>query len=266
VLDELTRLVAISPPELADVNAAVREVCASTVGMPPLPAESTGGPVDPMVTEFAEQFSADVSVISDAQRAAFADLLGPKAFGVAMMIFIADFVPRAQAGLSSLGVNGGSAPAEWDHKTDPANYLLDEFLPAVGRLRDLDPVTPEIVRLRGARQHNCRICKSLREGAALDAGGTESLYDGIDHYESSELSERHKAALRYVDALIWTPASVDGSGLRSHFGEAEAVELTLDVMRNACNKVAVALGADAPRVESGTERYLLGVDGQPVYS
>ena len=37
-------------------------------------------------------------------------------------------------------------------------------------------------------------------------------------------------------------------------------------MRNAANKIAVALGADAPRVDEGTERYLLGVDGQPVYS
>ena len=44
------------------------------------------------------------------------------------------------------------------------------------------------------------------------------------------------------------------------------VELTLDVMPNACNKIAVALGADAPRVEDGVERYLLGADGQPVYS
>ena len=77
---------------------------------------------------------------------------------------------------------------------------------------------------------------------------------------------RDKAALRYVDDLIWTPASVDGSDLLWHFSSGEAVELTLDVMRNACNKVAVALGADAPRVESGTERYLLGSDGQPVYS
>ena len=217
VFTELNRLVAISPPELADVNAAVREVCASTLGLPPLPAESTGGAVDPMVTEFAEQFSVDVSAISDAQRAAFADLLGPKVFGVAMMIFIADFVPRVRAGLSALGVEWGPEPVAWDHDTDPADYLLDTFLPAIGRMRELDPVTSEIVRLRGARQHNCRICKSLREGTALDAGGTESLYDGIDHYESSELSERHQAALRYVDELIWTPASVDGSGLLSHF-------------------------------------------------
>jgi hypothetical protein len=37
-------------------------------------------------------------------------------------------------------------------------------------------------------------------------------------------------------------------------------------MRNAANKIAVALAADAPRVAEGTERYLLGTDGQPVYA
>ena len=48
--------------------------------------------------------------------------------------------------------------------------------------------------------------------------------------------------------------------------DAEAVELTLDVMRNASNKIAVALGGDAPRVEQGTEQYLLDADGQTVFS
>ena len=37
-------------------------------------------------------------------------------------------------------------------------------------------------------------------------------------------------------------------------------------MRNASNKIAVALKADAPRVEQGTERYLIDADGQTVYS
>jgi hypothetical protein len=46
----------------------------------------------------------------------------------------------------------------------------------------------------------------------------------------------------------------------------EAVELTFDVMRNASNKIAVALGGDAARVEHGTERYLhlLDADGLTV--
>lgn len=65
-------------------------------------------------------------------------------------------------------------------------------MPAVGRMRALDPVTSEIVRLRGARQHNCRLCKSLREAGALEAGATESDYDGIDDFENSNLSNGTK--------------------------------------------------------------------------
>ncbi|MHC9293766.1 carboxymuconolactone decarboxylase family protein [Mycobacterium sp. LTG2003] len=266
VLSQLTRLVALSPPGLADVNADIREACASTVGLSPLPAESCGGAVDPMVTEFAEQFSADVTAISDAQRAAFGDLLGANVFGVTTLIFIADFVPRVFAGLSSIGVNVPVEPGSWDHDTPPADYVIDVFVPAVGRMRALDPVTSEIVRLRGARQHNCRLCKSLREAGALEAGATETMFSAIDHYENSELSERHKAALRYVDALIWTPSRVSGDSLLEHFSRDEAIELTLDVMRNACNKVAVALGVDGARVHEGTEQYRIGDDGQPVYT
>ena len=89
-------------------------------------------------------------------------------------------------------------------------------------------------------------------------------------FESSALLDgRAKAALRYADALIWTPAhlAVDDAGeVRSGFSDAEAVELTFDIMRNASNKIAVSLGGDAPRVEQGTERYLLDADGQVVFS
>ena len=263
---ELMGLVAMSPPTLADINADVREVCAGALGLPPLPAETRGGCVDPMVTEFAEQFSIDVTGINAAQRAAFSDLLGPDVFTVSTLIYVADFVPRMHAGLTALGVDWPAGPPDWDHDTNPGDYVLDAFLPAVGRMRALDPVTTEIVRLRGARQHNCRLCKSLRESGALEAGATEAVYDEIDHYEDSSLSDRHKAALRYVDALIWSPAEVSGAELLQHFSMAEATELTLDVMRNACNKVAVALGVDEAHVDEGTEEYRLGADGQPTYS
>ena len=80
---------------------------------------------------------------------------------------------------------------------------------------------------------------------------------------------RAKAALRYADGLIWTPAHLvvdDAAEVRSGFSDDEAVELTFDVMRNASNKVAVSLGGDAPRVEHGIERYLLDADGQTVFS
>ena len=39
----------------------------------------------------------------------------------------------------------------------------------------------------------------------------------------------------------------------------------LDVTRNALNKIAVALGADAAHVEDGVEIYDIGPDGTLVY-
>jgi alkylhydroperoxidase family enzyme len=184
-------------------------------------------------------------------------------------IFIADFVPRVWAGFDALGMSPpGEAIVEWDHDTDPVEALLNGFIPAVARLRTLDPVTTETVRLRGAAQHNCRLCKSRRETGALEAGGSEDLYGQIEQFESADgLTEAQKAALRYVDALIWSPSRIDAevaAGVRRHFTEDQAFELTLDIMRNACNKIMVALGADAPQVTEGVELFAVDADGQTV--
>ncbi|MFP1155101.1 carboxymuconolactone decarboxylase family protein [Mycobacterium sherrisii] len=276
---QLARLVALAPSDDGRMVALVRRVCAQTISLPPLPVEvavdKPCSEAEIVVAEFAEQFSADVSAITPEQRSRLFKTLGDSTFGVVVAMYIADFVPRVRAGLEALGV--GSAflgwtrgPIEWDHATDPSGEVFNEFLPSVGRMRALDPLTSELVRLRGAAQHNCRLCKSVRESRALEAGGSETLYDDIAQFEtSSQIDERRKSALRYVDALIWTPAHLDAdvvAEVRAGFSEAEAVELTLDVMRNASNKIAVSLGGDAPRVSEGTEIYLLDIDGQTVFS
>lgn len=276
--DLLSRLVALSPGNPRIVGL-VRQVCAEAVGLPPLPAEvavsEPASEAEEAVADFAEQFALDVSMITAEQRSRLVNSLGNKAFGVVVSMYIADAVPRVRAGLEALGAGSQylgwvGEPLAWDHNTDPSEELFVRFMPAVARLRALDPVTSELVRLRGAAQHNCRLCKSLREGNALDAGGSETLYGDIERFEESDrLDRRAKAALRYVDALIWSPAHlvVDAAAeVRSGFSEDEAVELTFDIMRNGSNKIAVSMGADAPRVESGTERYLIDVDGQTVFS
>ena len=244
------------------------------LSLPPLPIEvdliDGASDEDAVVAAFAEQFAVDVSGIGDNQRARFVSALGKKAFRTVVAIFIADFVPRAWAGLGAMGMgkpgNGGSP--DWDHDADPIDALMNGFIPAVARLRALDPVTTEVVRLRGALQHNCRLCKSRRYEDALESGGSESMYADIERYEAStQLSDRHKAALRYVDALIWTPSRIEkdvAAGVREHFTEDEAFELTLDVMRNACNKIMVALGADAAQVTEGTQLVRIDADGQTV--
>ncbi len=272
---ELGRLVALAPPEHGRINALVRQTCAKTLSLPPLPTEIVvDGPADEaesLAVEFAEQFSVDVSSIGDDLRSRFTSTLGRAAFPAVVLIYIADFLPRVRVGLEALALPvPWSDAVVWDHDSDLADVLFNRFQPGVARLREIDPVTTEIVRLRGANQHDCRLCKSRREGSALDAGGSESLYEQIELYETSaELSDRHKAALRYTDALIWTPANIApevAAGVRIHFTEAESYELTADVMRNAGNKIAVSLKADAPRVQSGTERFLIDENGQTVDS
>ncbi len=272
---QLAGLVALAPPAHGRIASLVRQACADTLSLPPLPIETrVDGPDDEaeaVAVEFAEQFSADVSAIGDDLRGRFTSTLGAAAFPAVMLTYLADFLPRVRSGLRALElpVPWGQAVA-WDHTSDLGDVLFNGFLPGVARLRALDPVTTEVVRLRGATQHNCRLCKSLREGRALDAGGSESLYEQIEWFETSEaLSARHKAALRYADALIWTPADIGpevAAGVRTHFTDTESFELTVDIMRNASNKIAVSLAADAPRIENGTERYLIDDDGQTVYS
>ncbi|HEY2504372.1 MAG TPA: carboxymuconolactone decarboxylase family protein [Mycobacterium sp.] len=279
--DQLTQLVALSPgsPGDARITGLVRQVCAQALSLPRLPAEVEAAEpeseTEAVVAEFSEQFSIDVSTITGEQRSRLWKQLGNNTFSVVVQMYIADFVPRMRAGLEALGVGEQylrwtQEPISWDHATEPSDLVFNDFLPAVARMRALDPITSELVRLRGAAQHNCRLCKSLREGTALDAGGSETLYSDIERYETSKLlDERAKAALRYTDALIWTPAHLVAdvaAEVRARFSEAQAVELTFDVMRNASNKVAVSLGADAARVEHGTERYLLDADGQTVFN
>ena len=270
---ELGRLVALAPPAHSRINSLVRQTCAKTLSLSPLPSEVVvDGPTDEaesVAVEFAEQFSVDVSSVGDDLQSRFTSALGASAFPAVMLTYFADFLPRVRAGFEALGMPvPWSDSVDWDHYSDLGDVLFNTFLPGVARLREIDPVTTEVVRLRGATQHNCRLCKSRREGHALDAGGTESLYEQIEWFETStDLSDRHKAALRYADAMMWTPADIApevAGGVRTNFTESEAFELTVDVMRNAANKIMVALGADAPKVQEGTERFFVDENGQTV--
>ena len=273
--DRLAGLVAMSSGD-GRLDTLIRLTCGRALSLPPLPTEvdlldeHTVG--ESVVAAFAEQFAIDVSGIGANQRKQLLATLGDNAFRAVTAIFIADFVPRVLAGFNALalGEPGNGGEVVWDHETDPTKALLKGFVPAVARLRAIDPVTTEVVRLRGAVQHNCRLCKSRREGNALDAGGSESLYAEIERYETSDhLSDRQKTALRYVDALIWSPSRIGpevAAGVRTNFSEEAALELTLDVMRNACNKIMVSLGADAPRVEEGTEWFRVDAEGKTVFA
>ena len=216
---------------------------------------------DPRVAAFAEQFAVDVARIDDETRAAFLAATGADAFGAVQRIWAADMVPRLHTVLDRL-----FGPSDWPSAPQNGDSwpLLEELMVAIARLRALDPTLTELVRLRGARQHDCRMCASRRSQDAIDAGAGTREFDAVDLYESSELPEVVKAALALTDALIWTPRHIDDALVtRVHavLEPAQAVEVVLDVVRNALNKIAVALRADAAAVTDGVELFTTDADG-----
>jgi alkylhydroperoxidase family enzyme len=100
------------------------------------------------------------------------------------------------------------------------------------------------------------------------AGADDDTFAAVHDPEGGHLTDGQKAALALTDALIWTPAHLDGevlAAVRAHFTPEQAVELVLDVLRNAGNKIAVALAADDPNVDEGVEVYDINPDGTLTY-
>ncbi|MCU1600262.1 MAG: Uncharacterized protein JWO22_971 [Frankiales bacterium] len=243
-------LVATSEDRL--VVLARESVAAVLVGAPPVEPSVASG--------FAQQMTLDVASVSDADRAAALDALGRDAFGFVQAVYVADMGTRVRRALAQLLGVTLPHPSAVDGALWPA---IEDFMRCVARLSALDPVTTELVRLRGARAHDCRLCQSLRDTRALEAGASEALLAGRG------LTSRQQAAVELVDAMIWTPTAFPSSvvsAVRAELSDEEVVEVVLDVMRNAGNKVAVALGADAARVTEGVELYTVNAEGDPVYS
>ena len=128
---------------------------------------------------------------------------------------------------------------------------LAAYQDTVVRSTHLDPVITELVRLRCARQHDCRICQTLRLSDAIDAGVDDDFTAKIDRYEASDLDDRHKVALRLVDAFIWQPTAIDAAlaaQAHAHFTDDELAELLVDITKWSTQKIHVTLGTD------GTDR------------
>ena len=239
--------------------------------LPQWPTSPLFSDTERVVLGFTEQFVMDVAGVSAEQRSSLGAHLDPAELGgFVTALYLLDYGQRTQmaldgalSGRSGRGAGGGtggpSAARGLSIQGD-----LDALLMAVARLDSLDMVTTEVVRLRGARRHNCRICQSTRSVKALDAGADEAMFDKIDHYETSDLVESHKVALRLTDAIITQPGEIDPplvAQVHQYFTPAQIVEILLDVMRNSCQKVAVALAVDDPHVTSGVELYALTDEG-----
>lgn len=162
----------------------------------------------------------------------------------------------------------GASPRTYQPELSSA---IDSFYGAATRMQTLDPVATEVLRLRCARHHDCRICQAVRLRDAREAGIDEELTAKIDHYADSDLDERLKVLLQYVDAFISSPSAI-GADLAARLSRSytveQIVEISLDVMKFSTQKIHVTLGLDTmPGVdlESGAVTYFeFDADGRPV--
>jgi alkylhydroperoxidase family enzyme len=268
VFDRAEALVDASAP--APVLAAVRRAVAGALAHPeelertPAPELGDDPRVGPCVA-FAEQFVIDVAAVTDDQRAALGGALGEATFPFVQSLYVVDVFQRARITFERVfGTAWDAAPSPVAGDLWPT---LEEFMRVVALGSALDPLTTELVRLRGARLHQCRVCQSRLSVRALDAAGSSEPFDALDDYEHADFTPRHKAALRLADAVVTQPAFIDAAlvdDARAQLSDAEIVELVLDVTRNAANKIAVALGVDAPVVEDGVEYFDLDTTGAVV--
>lgn len=259
-LDSIPQIVGIGP---LDVDALVV-----------WPTSLQFDAIDRAVVELAEQFVIDVASTTDDQRRRCFGALGDRAFETVQAVYVLDHGLRVRAAVRQLfgaqdSVIGDENVARSPGQAGPVLWeAIEQWMRAIAKLEALDPLTTELIRLRGARAHDCRLCRSLRNVHAVRAGADEVLFDQIDDYENSSLSERHKVALRLADAILWQPSSYP-SGLveqvHEHLSPAEAVEVVLDVARNATNKIAVAFRVDEAHVAAGVEYYDLDEQGDVVH-
>jgi len=135
----------------------------------------------------------------------------------------------------------------------PIGIAYDEFSATVvkerlARADSLDPRITEIVRLRCARTHDCRVCQSLRDVTAREAGLGDDLTDQIDRFEQSDFPESWKVALRITDATILSPGMIDDqlrADARRHFSDTQITEILFDIMKWSWQKGLVALRVEA---------------------
>jgi hypothetical protein len=246
--DELVSAVAST---MSDLPALARSIARFSLD-PTAPAVPRSHPI-----AFAEQMVVDVASMTAEVRAAGLAELGADAPMFLLAVWMEDMLMRADAGWREI------FDEEWSTIFRPTQAdpwaAHERFLLEVAKLGTMDPMTSELVRLRGARAHNCRLCQSRRNVSAIDLAGGSDLFEDPDPID---ISESQALALEVVDVFVWQPLRWPlglGERVMEALGPAAATELILDIIRNAANKIAVAFGADAPHVEAGVEYYDIDV-------
>jgi alkylhydroperoxidase family enzyme len=231
------------------------------------------------VLAFAEQFVIDVAGVTDTHRDALRrHVAEPDLRAFATALYVTEFTQRLELMSARLLGDGSVIDADPDNVPaiegvgDPGPALvqaLRDYQDAVMRDSCLDPVVTEMVRLRCARTHNCRICQTLRLDSARSAGVDDEMTTKLDFFERSDLDERIKVALRVTDAFITRPDTLTdkaASDAAAAYAPDELASLLLTITKWSTQKIQVSLGTDGadalPKDASGLSYFDFAADGR----
>jgi alkylhydroperoxidase family enzyme len=228
------------------------------------PTSSAFADIDRVAIGFAEQFVIDIAAVSPADRQQLGEVFEARTFPFVQALYVLDQVARLSGVLRQLF---GASPLDGGPAVEALELwpAMERMMTAVMTIQGVDPLTAELVRLRGARLHNCQICQSRRRvAAAIDDA---ALLEDPQPIETADIENHQRAALLLTDAILLHPGAVPAATLQAvtaHLTPEHALEVSLLVAHNAANKIAVALGADAPTVTDGVEYF--DVNAQGVYA
>src|ERR1700738_1352569 len=140
--------------------------------------------------------------------------------------------PRIPADLArgfTMMVEGGDTPAARIAIPTELTRLAAIPIESEGSFH-IDPVVHECIRLFNANYQGCEYCLNARAAGAVQAGLDEELVSKLTRFESSDLPEKIKAALRIANALSSGPTTLTQTvwdGARRFFSEREVVDLVL---------------------------------------
>ena len=230
------------------------------------------GPADRIIADFCDQFVIAVGQTTDDQRQRLRDVLGDTgAYLLSHALYLTDMHRRLQQLLPGMLSMDFELPIDAQVNAVEDNSSMDrliaEFAAAAVRADAVDPLTSELVRLRCAQTHRCRLCASLRVDQALDQGLNEDMVLQVANYPESLFSAAQKAALALADAIILQPLAADpglANELAHHFTPEQIAEICFDVVKWSQQKALVALELDAA---SWDVPHVLSFDahGHPVF-
>ncbi len=116
----------------------------------------------------------------------------------------------------------------------------------LGRMKSVDYITKELVRLRNAHISGCQICGNFRNPKAVEAGLDETLVALVDDPADERFSSSQRAAIRLTEAFLFCPFLDDAlkDELTAHFTPAQLTEIVLSLVSWNANKATVLLGID----------------------